>query len=241
MKAPPFSLYARFSPMNENEFLILSLETATRGGSIALLRGEKILASLRLDEKSSQSVELLENIQTILRQSNVDLKEIKLLAASLGPGSFTGLRIGLAIAKGLSKALEIPAQGIPTLEAIVFGAGRKGINTIEFPAGRYETFVQTFEMNDEIEPLGSIRNIRLDNLFLEIERQKNIHLIAPNEVLQEARNRESDFSSFAEIPDNLAIFVGQLAFQNLKKGGISGKHLNPIYVRGAGIGKREDG
>ena len=233
-------MYARFSPMKENEFLILSLETATRGGSIALLRGEKILASLRLDEKSSQSVELLENIQTILRQSNVDLKEIKLLAASLGPGSFTGLRIGLAIAKGLSKALEIPAQGIPTLEAIVFGAGQKGINSVVFPVGRYEAFVQTFETNDEINALEPIRNVGLENLFSETQTPHRTRLIAPNEILRDAEKKEINFSSYAEIPSNLAIYSGRLAFLNFKKGKNIEPQLNPIYARGAGVGQRKN-
>ena len=76
--------------------LILSLETATRLGSVCLARGETVLCAAPLETQSSHSAHLLNTIQQALTNAHCALDEIDLFAAASGPGSFTGVRIGLA-------------------------------------------------------------------------------------------------------------------------------------------------
>src|ERR1700694_1638783 len=103
--------------------LILSLDTATLGGSVCLMRDRQILASVVGDAKVSHSNTLLRDIEQVVKSSNLSIQEVVLFAASAGPGSFTGLRIGLATVKALAATLSRPCVGIPTLHALARAAG----------------------------------------------------------------------------------------------------------------------
>src|ERR1044072_2723689 len=106
--------------------LILAMETATRAGSVSLSLGPEILASVAGDASSSHSNHLIENIETILRDAIRELREVGLFSATLGPGSFTGLRIGLATAKALAMSMDKKCAGVSTLAAVAGGAGGLG-------------------------------------------------------------------------------------------------------------------
>ena len=124
--------------------LILGLDTATLGGSVCLMRGQQILASIIGDAAISHSSSLLRDIDRVLQTAGVSLPEIALFAASAGPGSFTGLRIGLATIKALSATLSRPCLGIPTLHAVARSAGPSEATVALLPAGRGELFAQLF-------------------------------------------------------------------------------------------------
>src|SRR5438045_9562957 len=87
-----------------NDRLILAVETATRAGSVAVARAESIISIRAGDATVSHSENLIEMIQDVLSRAGATLSEIGLFAAAVGPGSFTGLRIGLATVKALAVA-----------------------------------------------------------------------------------------------------------------------------------------
>ena len=95
---------------------ILGLDTATLCGSIGIIDDDKVVAEYALHREETLSARLLPAIQTLLAEARLDLHEIDGIAVSLGPGSFTGLRVGLSAVKGLALATQKPAAGIPTLE-----------------------------------------------------------------------------------------------------------------------------
>ncbi|HEY6660447.1 MAG TPA: tRNA (adenosine(37)-N6)-threonylcarbamoyltransferase complex dimerization subunit type 1 TsaB [Pyrinomonadaceae bacterium] len=128
------------------EPLILSVETATLSGSVALSRGEQILAAFAGDSGASHSNTLLNDIDKLLNEAQVDLSDIDLFAVASGPGSFTGLRIGIATVKGLAATLDRPCAGIPTLQAIALAAGESPRSVALLPAGRGEVFAQLFSV-----------------------------------------------------------------------------------------------
>ena len=109
--------------MNE-QYLVLSIETATLAGSIAISKGSKILASSCGDPKLSHSNTLLADIDVLLAKANVTLSDVSLFAVAAGPGSFTGLRIGIATVKALANTMNRACIGVPTL-AIVFAGPSK--------------------------------------------------------------------------------------------------------------------
>src|SRR6185295_12934665 len=106
-----------------NSPLILAMETATRAGSVSLSLGAEIVASVAGDASSSHSNHLIQNIETILRDAGRELRDVDLFAAALGPGSFTGLRIGLATAKALAMSMDRKCAGVSTLAAVAVAAG----------------------------------------------------------------------------------------------------------------------
>lgn len=97
---------------------ILALETATIAGSIAIVDdGYGLVSEVRVNLKIAHAERLMPSIQWILNASRVAVDEIDAFAISIGPGSFTGLRIGLSTAKGLSYAAKKPIVPVPTLDA----------------------------------------------------------------------------------------------------------------------------
>jgi len=142
------------------EPLILSIETATLAGSVALSHGVEILASLRGDNHTSHSNTLLSDIDSVLNRAGRALSEVDLFAVAAGPGSFTGLRIGIATVKGLAFTLQRACVAIPTLEAVAQSANPCERVVAVLPAGRGEVFVQLFDVtNDTVNALDSASHI----------------------------------------------------------------------------------
>ena len=98
--------------------LILGIETATMTGGVALVDEKRVISEYTLNVRTTHTARLMPAIDQILRDSSVDKSEIDGIAISMGPGSFTGLRIGMATAKGLVLGLNIPLVGVPTLDAL---------------------------------------------------------------------------------------------------------------------------
>lgn len=128
--------------------LILSLETATMGGSVWVGRGESQLAVRVGDPAISQSNTLLRDIDDCLGEAALSLDDIDLFACASGPGSFTGLRIGIATLKALAATLNRPCVGIPTLHAVAHAAGPSKATVALLPAGRGEIFAQMFSVSN---------------------------------------------------------------------------------------------
>lgn len=100
--------------------IILSIETATSVCSVALHQEANLLGVYELHSEKSHSEQLSVLIEQICRQNNLLLKDISAVAVSQGPGSYTGLRIGTATAKGLCFALQKPLIAVNTLEAMLW-------------------------------------------------------------------------------------------------------------------------
>ena len=132
------------------EPLVLSLETATLAGSLAVSRGEKILAKRVGTPDLSHSNTLLSDIDEILSSQDLTVQDIDLFAVASGPGSFTGLRIGIATVKALADTLNRRCLGVPTLEAIAHSAGTWDAVVAVLPAGRGEVFVQIFSTSQDV-------------------------------------------------------------------------------------------
>jgi tRNA threonylcarbamoyladenosine biosynthesis protein TsaB len=129
--------------------LILSLETATRAGSVALTSGARLVASREGDEKTSHSINLLSHIQSVLKETGTSLSDIDLFAVATGPGSFTGLRIGLATVKSFAATLRRLCLGVPTLHAVAHAAGASWRTMAMIPAGRGEEFAQLLSVDED--------------------------------------------------------------------------------------------
>src|ERR1044072_2296760 len=135
--------------MSTAEPLILGVETAPLSGSVALSRGEAILAAFAGDSGVSHSNTLLNDIDKLLNEAQADLSDIDLFAVANGPGSFTGLRIGIATVKALAATLERRCAGIPTLQAVALAAGESHHSVALLPAGRGEVFAQLFSVTKD--------------------------------------------------------------------------------------------
>jgi len=97
--------------------LTLAFDTATAVATSALVDGDEVLG-----ERVSRAQTLLEDVDALLRQAGAHPSELDHLAVGIGPGSFTGVRMGLAVARGLALSLDLPGSGVSTLAALAAGA-----------------------------------------------------------------------------------------------------------------------
>jgi tRNA threonylcarbamoyladenosine biosynthesis protein TsaB len=235
--------------------LILSLETASRAGSIALVRGEALLTSRAGDAQISQSTNLLENIKAVLDEAGQTLREIDIFAVATGPGSFTGLRIGLATVKSFAATLVRPCIGIQTLHAVAHAAGESRTTVAMIPAGRGEVYVQRLAVSSkgEVHPLCAPTNQAplslLDSVVLLRDLKwagEGAHIFAEeikarafsegiafqtadSQTLMSNNEEQWTLVSNSEV---LAVNVAALAFSRLRAGEITlPQDLQAIYVR----------
>jgi tRNA threonylcarbamoyladenosine biosynthesis protein TsaB len=101
--------------------IVLSVDTCLGACSTALIDGDRTLASMSEPMTRGHQERLAPMVAEMMAQSGRGFAEVDRIAATVGPGSFTGLRVGLAFAKGLSVALDKPCIGIGSLEALAFG------------------------------------------------------------------------------------------------------------------------
>jgi tRNA threonylcarbamoyladenosine biosynthesis protein TsaB len=124
---------------SRSSVLILAFDTATSLATSALVRDGDVLG-----ERVSTGVRVLVDVDALLRDAGVEPRELDALAVGIGPGSFTGVRLGLATARGLALALDLPVAGVSTLDALAAGAP-DAVPVID--AKRHEIFTK---LGDEI-------------------------------------------------------------------------------------------
>jgi tRNA threonylcarbamoyladenosine biosynthesis protein TsaB len=100
--------------------LVLGIETSTMQGGVSLVGEAGLLSEYTLNVEATHSERLLPTIDRVLQDAGVSLNALHGIAVSIGPGSFTGLRIGLSTVKGLAYATGLPVVSVPTLEALAW-------------------------------------------------------------------------------------------------------------------------
>jgi tRNA threonylcarbamoyladenosine biosynthesis protein TsaB len=100
---------------------ILALDTSLRDASLAVAKDGKLVRSREHSFNKDLSAKLSGHIKSILKSASLTLKKVDALVVGLGPGSFTGLRVGLSTAKAISYALNIPVVGLASLDSIAYG------------------------------------------------------------------------------------------------------------------------
>lgn len=133
--------------------LILNLETATTNCSVSLAKDGRVIAIKEHDTPNySHSEQLHVFIQEVLKEASVALSDLDAVAVSKGPGSYTGLRIGVSAAKGLCFSLDVPLISIPTLESLAQQSKSEEIDfTIPLlDARRMEVYSQVFDTRKQV-------------------------------------------------------------------------------------------
>ncbi|MGB9859442.1 MAG: tRNA (adenosine(37)-N6)-threonylcarbamoyltransferase complex dimerization subunit type 1 TsaB [Moorellaceae bacterium] len=129
--------------------LVLGIESSTALVSVAVVDDQKLRAEISLNGEQYSSRRLLPVISSLLEEANLEFNELTGIAVSLGPGSFTSLRIGLATAKGLAHASGKPLVGIPTLEGLALNAvGVSGLICPVLAARRQEVYTALYRWQE---------------------------------------------------------------------------------------------
>jgi len=234
----------------KREPLILAVETSTRAGSVSLARGGEILSAVLGDASASHSMDLIDNIERVLRQGNAELFDVDLFAVTVGPGSFTGLRIGLATVKGFAVCVQRPCAAVSTLAAVAHAAGASETTVSVLPAGRGEVYAQAFSVRGEIvqaldgashikptalsERYGHLGRVRWagEGAHQHLETLRQCAVESRLEFVQRESGGEQIGWSLAPQPEYLANSVAVLALFDYRDGKATDANaLRANYVR----------
>lgn len=132
--------------------LILALDTSSKAASVALLKETDVLAECSIRSFTNHSEGLLPVIAKVLAAASLQIGDMDLFAVTIGPGSFTGLRIAASTVKGLALATGKPVSGVSTLEALAFNAAPSGRTICPFlDARRNEVYTALYKFDDREE------------------------------------------------------------------------------------------
>ena len=223
----------------EPQPLILAIETATRAGSVAVARGEVYLSSRVGDPAVSHSTNLIEMIESALNDAGAKLSELDLFAAAVGPGSFTGLRIGLATVKAFASVTGRRIVGVSTLAAIAHATRVEGRIVSLLPAGRGEVFAQMFSVNDgDVIAADAAAHLSPKETFERYARESGVRWAGEGvEKLSEFLQSESSKASVCSPAGAnglapLAVSVAALALKDYREGkSVNADDLQAVYVR----------
>lgn len=222
---------------------ILGIETSSRICSVAICEDNYCQGEISIVSKITHSVSLIPNIDWLLKSLGLSIKEIDGLAVSIGPGSFIGLRIGIATAKGLAQALNKPLVGVSSLEALVHQAiGYAGFICPIVDGKRKEIFWALYRRDRQkairVSKFYSTSAEALCSRIAEFKSAKDEPIFFIGDAIltygEEIRERLKEkalfTSSVAHFPK--ASTIAYLGYGLISKGEYkSGLNLFPLYIR----------
>ena len=219
---------------------ILAVDTSSKLCSVAILEDKNLIKKLELDNGLTHSETLMPLIQQLLNECSLSLNNINLLVSDIGPGSFTGIRIGVSSCKAFSDSLNIPCVGISSLEVLAYNIQNDGIICSTIDCKNNNCYFALYELNSGnynvlIEPCAKSVNDVLDLLNSQYYN-KCISFVGdgiPSEKLHSIYDNNADsevtkniISSYLNV-ENLGT-AGYKKFINNKK---IGEELLPLYLK----------
>ena len=219
---------------------ILAVDTSSKLCSVAILEDKNLIKKLELDNGLTHSETLMPLIQQLLNKCSLSLNNINLLVSDIGPGSFTGIRIGVSSCKAFSDSLNIPCVGISSLEVLAYNIQNDGIICSTIDCKNNNCYFALYELNSGnynvlIEPCAKSVNDVLDLLNSQYYN-KCISFVGdgiPSEKLHSIYYNNADsevtqniISSYLNV-ENLGT-AGYKKFINNKK---IGEEILPLYLK----------
>lgn len=207
--------------MSKPNGVILAIESAVAGGSLSLIRDGREVANWVGSTNISRAEDLLLNIDTLLRDNHIDRHEIGLVAVSAGPGSFTGIRIGIATALGLKAGLQVPMASQSALNAMVYSRERDRDLVAAVPSGRNAVCLQSFRrVGRQVYPIGAPDTLA-ESDFAELVHINDNKVYLVHRALSETLKQAANVLDFGT---NIALAIGLICGDNI------GVVAEPLFV-----------
>ncbi len=214
---------------------ILSVDTSSNVASVAITDDEKLICEITVNTKKTHSQTLMSMIDSALKQSELEIKDIDLIASANGPGSFTGLRIGVSAVKGIAHALDIPVVGVSILEAMAYNMPFcEHLISPVMDARRDQVYNAVYEWkNDELSEVKAPRALSIEELTDELlENDKEVVFLGDGVKVHREfiKDKMGDKALFAPV-SALEQRASGLAAAAKNKKAVSCYELAPIYLR----------
>lgn len=220
---------------------VLALDSSATSASVALVNDNFVLGEFYINTKIKHSQTLMMMVESLLKNTKTDIKGVDAFAVSVGPGSFTGIRIGVSAVKGMAYALNKPCIPVSTLHAIAFnlvGLGQSLVCAV-MDARCEQVYNAIFEIEDDrVMRVVEDRAIGIEGLKNEIISKydnKIINLVGDGANLC-YNDLNKDIKNLKLLPEHLlyqhAVGVSKAGIYLYNKGIIlSALELNPVYLR----------
>jgi tRNA threonylcarbamoyl adenosine modification protein YeaZ len=224
--SPPPSKPAPYSQPTQIQIAmkLLAIDTSTDYLSLAILKDDKVLAKFHKKAKMRHSILLMPMIDKLLKKAKLKIKDIDCFAISVGPGSFTGLRIGVTVVKGLAYALKRPVIAIPTLDVIAMNAKSfTGIICPVLDARKSKAYSCIYKFDGKIiKKISKYLLLPLDDLLKKIEKYDKVLFLGDTTLC--TFTGAGGWHPRAEI-------VGRLAMEYFRrKRFVKAQDLEPMYI-----------
>ena len=214
---------------------ILNIESSTTNCSISLANNGELISIRELNEKNySHSTKLHSFIEEVLKNSNITVNKLSAIAVSSGPGSYTGLRIGVSAAKGLCYALQIPLISVPTLQVLArqLNIQREDLIIPVMDARRDEVYSAVY--NSEYELVRNIFPEIIDSeSFIELAKDNKLYFIGNGQEKCERLIRKNSnliFSNYDTFPSSKEmVLISYEKFKKLKFEDVA--YFEPDYLK----------
>ena len=214
---------------------ILNIESSTTNCSVSLANNGELISIRELNEKNySHSTKLHSFIEEVLKNSNITVNKLSAIAVSSGPGSYTGLRIGVSAAKGLCYALQIPLISVPTLKVLArqLNIQREDLIIPVMDARRDEVYSAVY--NSEYELVRNIFPEIIDSeSFIELAKENKLYFIGNGQEKCERLIRKNSnliFSNYDTFPSSKEmVLISYEKFKKLKFEDVA--YFEPDYLK----------
>jgi len=214
--------------------MLLAIDTSTRIAGVALHDGTRVLGEVVWFNHDHHTVELTPVISAMLTRANLAVSDLGAVAVTIGPGSFTGLRIGLSVAKGLALASHLPLVGVPTLDVVAVAQALRDMPLVAvLQAGRGKLAMQKYTVSSGAwQPVGKIEIMDIQALAKRIQEPT----LVCGELEEEERHilaRKRKNVKLATPAQSLRrpSFLAELAWRRWKSGKVDDPALlSPIYI-----------
>jgi tRNA threonylcarbamoyladenosine biosynthesis protein TsaB len=222
--------------------VVLALDTSSKTTSLAITRGAELVKSIDLAGDEKRSERLWSETQSLLAEARVSLAEVDLFSVCVGPGGFTGLRVGMAALKGFAIALNKPVIGVTSLEAAAFAAGPAPSICAMVNAYKNEVYSQLFSVHGDGIPLG-LNDPLVSSFEKALERVADLKelifsgdgAVGGTEVIERMAGAIGDVAWVLKRPDHCSAEdiarIGLLSYDRGQTGTV--ESLKACYVRPA--------
>jgi tRNA threonylcarbamoyladenosine biosynthesis protein TsaB len=213
--------------------LTLAFDTNFSGFSLALASDDKIIYQNAIFENGRQSELLIPEIEKLLQINKITYRDLDLIAATNGPGSFTGTRIGLTAARTIRLATNLPLVLVNSCEAIAYKYRQKSEKIFVLIDAKADDF---FYSHNGKEP----QLVKLEDLLKILPKEKFFLCGSGKNIAAEILKTKNSQFEMSENTDEIeAGFVALLAYKEFKKSGEGSKNLDPLYLRSPKISERK--
>lgn len=216
---------------------ILAIDTSTLVSSVALAQPGRLLAEITVQTKKTHSEHLMPHIADLLDKASQKRSDLTAVAVSIGPGSFTGLRIGLATAKALAYTLQLPLVGVPTLAALAFGCYAPGVMLAPMlDAQKDNVYFALYTWRpDGFHEVSPPTVLAAESLLLKLSQSES-SVVLLGEGAEMFQEQAKQYANLHLPPPHVVITragsVALLAVDRLSNGQPDDiEHLEPLYIR----------